>query len=112
MQVLICTDTVPAPPPNSNERLGDVNMKMCCPFCKEIHEIGYEEVEKTEKVGNEEFAFIETTISCSKLDIKKTQRKLKDPGRQERLLFEGVKIAYNELPDGLKEKFIKEVVGR
>ena len=86
-------------------------MKLCCPFCKETHELGYEEKTLTESYEGETFEFIETTLSCQKLDLKRTQRKLKDPGRQERLLYVGVKAAYKELPDGLKERFRKEVLG-
>ena len=85
-------------------------MKLCCPFCKEIHELEYEEKTVTETYEGESFDFVETTLGCTKLKLKRTQRKLKDPGRQERLLYVGAKAAYKELPDGLKEKFKKEVL--
>ena len=87
-------------------------MMIRCPFCKELHDLGFEEKTLTEKYDGETFDFIETTIKCKKLDLKKTERKLKDPARKERLLYVGTKAAYNELPDGLKEKFKKEVLGR
>ena len=84
-------------------------MKLCCPFCKEIHDLEYEEKTITEVVEGEKFEFVETNLRCNKLDLKKTDHKLKDPGRRERLMYVTLKAAYKNLPDGLKEKFKKEI---
>lgn len=84
-------------------------MILFCPICKTTHELSFSETEESQVVGGREFKFIKSSLKCSKTGLEKSDVRLKKPEEKDQLTYATARQLVKELPDGLKEKMIREL---
>ena len=84
-------------------------MILFCPICKTTHDLAYSEVEESQVIDGRKFDFIKSSVKCSVTNLSKTDIRLKHPEEQSQLAYATARELVKKLPDGLKEKMVKEI---
>ena len=88
---------------------GEEIMVLFCPICKTTHELSFSETEEQQVVDGREFKFIKSSVKCNKTGLEKSDVRLKKPEEKDQLAYATARQLVKELPDGLKEKMIREL---
>lgn len=84
-------------------------MILFCPICKTTHDVTYTETEECEVVDGRKFEYIKSSVNCSVTGLSKTEARLKHPEEQSNLMYATAREIVRNLPDGLKEKMVREI---